>query len=187
MPSPVYWSRKATAYDSKGRFETITGTGLPAGGVVYGRVKDGQGTVVSELIDKHEFRDAQSTPLASATRSHEASRDPVTRRPAKGRMPAACTRCVPRRVKGDLITAVENKAGSPSAIVSKYEYLHDDPGRRASVVYSGSAFTSNHHFRWGYHDRSELTLDTPQRAKPAHCLVSPRAPVGRGQPLTRRV
>jgi RHS repeat-associated protein len=117
------------AYDAKGRFETITGTGLPSGGVVYERLKD-NGTVVSELIEKYEYRDGSSN-VPTVLRSYEPDRD--------------------------LLTSVENQAGSPLATVSKYTYRNDALGRRQDVVYTGSAFAQNHLFKWGYNSRSELT------------------------------
>ena len=42
--------------------------------------------------------------------------------------------------------------------VSKYTYASDDLGRRTSVVYEGTAFAEDHLFKWGYNERSELTL-----------------------------
>lgn len=56
---------------------------------------------------------------------------------------------------------------SPADPVSRYAYANDTVARRKSVVMTGTAFTGqggDHQWRWGYNDRSELTLDTPGNA-----------------------
>ncbi|HSW45258.1 MAG TPA: hypothetical protein VLM89_06775, partial [Phycisphaerae bacterium] len=54
----------------------------------------------------------------------------------------------------DLLDYVENKAGATT--VSKYDYTLDTLGRRKAVVLEGTAFSSNHHWDYGYNGRSEL-------------------------------
>ncbi|MCP3965842.1 MAG: hypothetical protein GY750_01740 [Lentisphaerae bacterium] len=54
----------------------------------------------------------------------------------------------------NLITAVENKHNS--TIISKYDYVNDDIGRRTCMSRSGTAFTTAYTIN-GYNDCSEVT------------------------------
>ena len=111
-----------------GRFERVTGPGLPGYGVQYSRLAS------SDLLETASYKSDANTTLASTTKAYEANRD--------------------------LTTWVDNKVGATT--VSKYDYnaSNDDLdalGRRTSVVYTGTAFSQNHLFKWGYNARSELT------------------------------
>ena len=52
----------------------------------------------------------------------------------------------------DLLDYVENRAGSPLAMVSKYDYGNDALGRREWLVNTGTAFTTSmpRHTDWDY-------------------------------------
>ena len=81
----------------------------------------------SDLVEYARYKSDASTTLATIRRSYEADRD--------------------------LIDYVQNDT---SGTVSKYDYENDALGRRVNVVYTGSAFSQNHLFLWGYNPRSEL-------------------------------
>jgi RHS repeat-associated protein len=110
-----------------GRFERVTSPSLPAYGVEYARLADG------DLIDYARYKTDSTTTVASTQRDYESNRD--------------------------LIEWVENKVGD--TVVSRYDYNKpggelDELGRRTSVVYTGTAFSQNHLFKWGYNPKSEL-------------------------------
>ncbi|MBN1490904.1 MAG: hypothetical protein JXA69_13380 [Phycisphaerae bacterium] len=119
------------AYDAQGRLERIDGPGLPAGGAVYDRVRDGQQEIVSDLIATLTYKDGSANALASATRVYDDHRD--------------------------LLESIENEESGTPVTISKYTYAYDDAGRRTSVVYTGSAFDPDFHVDFGYNDRGELT------------------------------
>ncbi|MGQ9652145.1 MAG: hypothetical protein ACUVXJ_18770 [Phycisphaerae bacterium] len=100
----------------------------------------------SDLVEYARYKSDASTTLATLRRAYEASRD--------------------------LVDYVQNDT---SATVSKYDYVNDALGRRTSVVYTGSAFSQNHLFLWGYNPRSELiAADRHQGTDPG----SPRTQYG---------
>jgi RHS repeat-associated protein len=117
-------------YDDVGRLERITGPGLPTYGAVYSRLAN------SELVEYLRYQSTEATTLASVRRGYLPDRD--------------------------LVEYVENtRVASPAGTISRYEYANDELGRRTSVLMTGSAFIDNggeHHWRWGYNDRSELTV-----------------------------
>jgi len=83
----------------------------------------------SYLLDQTQFKDDSDATAAVIDRAYESDRD--------------------------LLDAVENKIDTTT--VSKYDYGLDDLGRRTSVVYTGSAFDTDHLFKYQYNDRSGLT------------------------------
>ncbi len=62
----------------------------------------------------------------------------------------------------DLLASVENHYAPAGAntLISKYGCTNDDFGRRTTVAYSGSAFSSSFSLVHGYNDRNELTSTT---------------------------
>src|SRR5690606_13717130 len=85
----------------------------------------------SELIEKIEYQDGSASALLATTRSFETDRD--------------------------LVTRIQNYDDVNDQITSQYLYRNDALGRRADVVYTGTAFAADHLFKWGYNTRSELT------------------------------
>jgi RHS repeat-associated protein len=98
----------------------------------------------SDLIQYARYKSDADTTLASTRREYEAHRN--------------------------LIDYVENSAGSPLTLVSKYDYANDAVGRRTSVVNTGTAFVAPALSLWGYNDRSELASSY------RHAGTDPNAP-----------
>jgi len=65
-------------YDSTGWMHKITGTGLPAGGVVYERVRDASQQVVSDRVGARRYMHDDQTPAVTSTWSYEPDRDLLT-------------------------------------------------------------------------------------------------------------
>lgn len=119
----------AYAYDSAGRLNKITGTGLPGGGVIYEPLKSGA-SVVGDMVANTIYKDGSNDPLLTATRTFEANRD--------------------------LVTSVANS--DTVDLWSSYTYDHDQLGRRTSVAYGGDAFDMPNLYQWTNNERGELEL-----------------------------
>lgn len=120
-------------YDAVGRLSTLGGVGLnnPGGvGLTYAYPSGNVSDSVASIAYK-----SSSSDVVKTTFTYDPDRD--------------------------LLTSVDNaRQASPAATISNYAYVNDTVGRRTSVVTTGEAFTGNggdHHWRWSYNDRSEVT------------------------------